>query len=55
MCAGEYDGIASVENSVLLADRLPNATLRVFDGGHTFLIQDRTAFVDIIEFLGSGS
>ncbi len=55
VCAGEYDGIAPVANSEVLADRLPNATLRVFDGGHTFLIQDRTAFADIIEFLEGGS
>ncbi|TFH19666.1 MAG: alpha/beta hydrolase [Acidimicrobiales bacterium] len=55
VCAGEYDGIAPVANSVVLADRLPNATLRVFDGGHTFLVQDRTAFPEIIDFLRSES
>ena len=54
-CAGEYDGIAPVANSVVLADRLPNATLRVFDGGHGFLVQDRTAFPEMIDFLRSES
>ena len=53
VCAGQYDDIAPVANSELIADRMPNATLRVFDGGHPFLIQDRTAFPAIIEFLES--
>jgi 3-oxoadipate enol-lactonase len=52
VCAGQYDDIAPVANSELIAERMPNATLRVFDGGHTFLIQDRTAFPAIIDFLG---
>lgn len=55
VCAGRYDAIAPLENSELLADRLPNATLRVFDGGHTFMVQDRSAFPAIIEFLGATS
>jgi 3-oxoadipate enol-lactonase len=55
VCAGQYDDIAPLANSELIAERMPNAALRVFDGGHTFLIQDRTAFPAIIEFLGSAS
>ena len=51
VCAGRYDGIAPVTNSELLVDRMPAATLHVFDGGHVFLVQDRTAFRTIIEFL----
>ena len=54
VCAGEFDGIAPVANSELLTEQMPNASLRVFDGGHMFLIQDRTAFPAIIEFLQSG-
>ncbi len=38
-------------NSVALVEAIPNAELRVFDGGHFFLLQDRTAFRSIIEFL----
>ncbi len=53
VCAGRYDGIAPVANSELLADRIPNATLRVFEGGHLFLLQDRTAWPAIIEFLST--
>jgi 3-oxoadipate enol-lactonase len=55
VCAGRYDDIAPLENSELLAARIPDATLRVFDGGHYFMIQDRSAFPTIIDFLGGGS
>ncbi len=53
VCAGEYDDIAPVANSEMLVERMPNASLRVFDGGHVFMIQDRRAFPAIIEFLRS--
>ncbi len=51
VCAGRYDDIAPLANSELIVDRMPNATLRVFNGGHTFLVQDRTSWRAIIEFL----
>jgi 3-oxoadipate enol-lactonase len=51
VCAGRHDGIAPLANSEALAARIPGATLRVFDGGHLFLVQDRTAWPAIIEFL----
>jgi 3-oxoadipate enol-lactonase len=44
VCAGRYDHIAPVSNSEFLVERLPDATLRVFEGGHLFMIQDRRAF-----------
>ena len=55
VCAGRYDDIAPMENSELLAERIPDATLRVFEGGHIFMVQDRSAFPAIIEFLRSDS
>lgn len=54
VCAGEYDDIAPLANSELLVERMPNAELRVFDGGHMFMIQDRSAFPAIIDFLQHG-
>ncbi len=51
VCAGRYDAIAPVANSERLADRIPDATLQVFDGGHLFLLQDPTAFPAIARFL----
>jgi 3-oxoadipate enol-lactonase len=51
VCAGRYDGIAPVERSEALADRIPDAELAVFEGGHLFLIQDRSSWQHIIEFV----
>jgi 3-oxoadipate enol-lactonase len=51
VCAGAHDDLAPVANSELMVERLPDAELRIFDGGHFFLLQDRTAFPAIIDFL----
>lgn len=51
VCAGEYDDLAPLENSRMLADRIPDAELRIFNGGHMFMVQDRSAYPAIIEFL----
>ena len=50
--AGRYDGIAPVANSEALVGAIPSSELRVYEGGHLFLLQDRQAFADAIEFLG---
>jgi len=39
------------ENAELLAARIPGARLQVFEGGHLFMIQDRSACPTIIEIL----
>jgi pimeloyl-ACP methyl ester carboxylesterase len=49
--AGRYDGIAPLTNSEAIASRVPNAELRVYEGGHAFFAQDRRALPDILEFL----
>jgi 3-oxoadipate enol-lactonase len=51
VCAGRFDGVAPLANSQFLADRLPNAMLRTFDGGHLFLLQDPSAYHTITEYL----
>jgi 3-oxoadipate enol-lactonase len=51
VCGGEYDGIAPPENQQALAQAIPNAKLELFEGGHMFLIQDKSANPKIIEFL----
>lgn len=53
VAAGRHDGIAPVANSEALADRVPDALLQVFDGGHLFLLQDRSAWRAIIDFLAT--
>lgn len=51
LCGGKYDGISPSQNMKNLASRLPNATLEFFEGGHIFLLEDRSAYRAIIEFL----
>ncbi len=51
VCGGLYDDLAPPRNVEELAEGLANAQLRMFDGGHFFMVQDRTAFPTIIDFL----
>lgn len=51
VAAGRHDGIAPPANSEALVDRIPDARLEVFEGGHLFLLQDRTAWTAIVDFL----
>jgi 3-oxoadipate enol-lactonase len=53
---GLYDDQASPANMERLAHRITGAELRMFDGGHLFLVQDPEAWPAIVEFLSrSGS
>ena len=51
VAAGRYDGLAPVENSERIASRITGSELRVYEGGHLFIAQDRRAFPELIEFL----
>jgi pimeloyl-ACP methyl ester carboxylesterase len=51
VASGRYDGIAPLANSEAIVSRVPNAELRVYEGGHAFFIQDRAALPEIIDFL----
>jgi len=51
VAAGRYDGIAPLANSEVLAERIPHARLAVFDGGHGFMLQDRTAWPAMTDFV----
>jgi pimeloyl-ACP methyl ester carboxylesterase len=51
--AGRFDGIAPLSNSEAIAQRIPNAELHVYEGGHGFFAQDASAFPEIIAFLSS--
>jgi 3-oxoadipate enol-lactonase len=51
IAAGRYDGVALPETQERMAGRIPGATLQFFDGGHLFILQDRTALPAIIAFL----
>lgn len=51
IAAGRHDGIALPQTQERMAARIPGATLQFFDGGHLFMIQDRTAVPAMAEFL----
>ncbi len=51
IAAGRHDGIARPAAQEAMAGRIPGATLRWFEGGHLFMLQDRTANPAIIDFL----
>jgi 3-oxoadipate enol-lactonase len=51
VAAGRYDGIALPATQENMASRIPGAKLQFFDGGHLFMIQDRTAVPAMTAFL----
>ena len=53
ICGGVYDGIALPAMQEKLAAQIPNAALAMFDGGHLFMIQDKTAVPAMLDFLNA--
>ena len=53
IAAGLHDGIALPEAQRRMAARIPNAQLAFFDGGHLFMLQDRTATPAMVAFLNA--
>jgi 3-oxoadipate enol-lactonase len=53
IAGGKFDGIAPPQSQARMAARIPGARLMMFDGGHLFLLQDRTAFPEIAGFLAA--
>jgi pimeloyl-ACP methyl ester carboxylesterase len=51
VASGKYDGIAPLANAEAIASRIPNAELRVYEGGHAFFAQDPRALPDIVAYL----
>ena len=54
IAAGRFDGIASPQSQLNLALALRGSVLRFFEGGHMFMLQDRTAVPAMIDFLRAG-
>jgi 3-oxoadipate enol-lactonase len=48
---GKYDGIAPPPVVTALAQRIPGAGLRFFEGGHLFMLEDKTAYQAMCDFL----
>ena len=51
ICGGRFDGIAPVSNLEALHARISGSTMKLYEGGHLFMLQDRQAFKDIVAFL----
>jgi pimeloyl-ACP methyl ester carboxylesterase len=51
VASGRYDAISPPQNGAAIAERVPNAELRVYEGGHIFFTQDPAAMPEILEFL----
>jgi pimeloyl-ACP methyl ester carboxylesterase len=54
VAAGRFDGIAPPANSEVIASSVPDAELRVYEGGHLFVVQDRRALPEVMDFLAAG-
>jgi 3-oxoadipate enol-lactonase len=53
IAAGRFDGVALPATQEKMAARIPGAELRWYEGGHLFMLQDRTAYRDIAAFLAA--
>ncbi|HEX7887642.1 MAG TPA: alpha/beta hydrolase [Phenylobacterium sp.] len=53
VAAGRWDGIALPATQERMAARIPGAALQVFEGGHLFMLQDRSAYPAMIAYLRS--
>lgn len=51
IACGKFDGIAPSKNAEAMAARIPNATLRYFQGGHLYLQDDAAAYHAIADWL----
>ncbi|MEN3973782.1 alpha/beta fold hydrolase [Emcibacter sp. SYSU 3D8] len=51
ICGGRYDGIALAATQERMAARIPGAELKIFEGGHLFVMQDRSAYPAIMDWL----
>ena len=51
IAAGKYDGIATPHTQLGMAMSIPGSCLRFFEGGHLFMLQDRSATSAIVDFL----
>jgi 3-oxoadipate enol-lactonase len=53
VACGKYDHIAPPANSEKIAELIPGADLRFYEGGHIFFLQDPQAIPDAMEFLAA--
>ena len=51
LMGGKYDGIAPVSNMEAIHKNITDSRLEFYEGGHLFLIQDKKAYRDLIDWL----
>ena len=51
LMGGKYDGIAPVSNMEAMHEEIKDSKLKFYEGGHLFMIQDKNAFQELIEWL----
>jgi 3-oxoadipate enol-lactonase len=55
VAGGRYDGIAPPANGDFIAERVPGAERRLYEGGHAFFVQDPTALPEMMAFLAAST
>jgi len=55
VACGEFDALAPPSNSAAIVSRIAGSELRMYQGGHMFVFQDRTALPEIVGFLAVDS
>lgn len=53
LAGGLYDGTALPQSMENMAQRLPNAILKFYEGGHLFMVQVPNVFTDLAYFLNA--
>ena len=48
---GRYDGLGTEAGQRLMAEKIPNSEMRLFEGAHAFLNEDPEALPAVVEFL----
>tara|TARA_B100001057_G_scaffold500501_1_gene615936 strand:- start:7032 stop:7946 length:915 start_codon:yes stop_codon:yes gene_type:complete len=51
LMGGKYDGIAPKSNMESMHQEIKKSKLRFYEGGHLFMIQDKKAFKELVEWL----
>ena len=51
LLGGKFDGVAPVENMQAIAEQIESSEIRFYEGGHLFLVQDKKAYPEMIEWL----
>ncbi len=53
LVGGKFDGVAPVENMQAIGDQIKSSDTCFYEGGHMFLVQDKRAYPEIIDWLKS--